>query len=296
MQKSNSNKKENHREEDIIENYIVSDENFIYPEIDFSTPFFIGGMIFIIIKKGKAKVKINLREWNIEENTLMTIYPGSVIEPIYKSEDIDMEFLFFSVDFIPNWSIFPDLDILSMIEREPCIVVDKKELDNLLDFHSFILKHYKRPNLLYRDVLIKSLLHSMIIELMSIYQNHRKKSRMIIENISRKEFLFSQFIQLASQYHTKERQVAFYADKMCLTSKYLGQVIKEISGKLASEWISFMTVLSIKSSLRYTQKTILQISEDFNFPNPSFFNQFFKKQTGMTPRAYRIGRISSNKI
>ena len=47
-------------------------------------------------------------------------------------------------------------------------------------------------------------------------------------------------------------------------------------------------IFDAKSQLKYTRKTIQEISNDLNFPNPSFFGKFFKQHTGMTPKAYRM--------
>lgn len=57
--------------------------------------------------------------------------------------------------------------------------------------------------------------------------------------------------------------------------------------KNASEIIGRMVIAGIKASLKCTDQTILQISEEFHFPNPSFFGTYFKKHTGMTPAQYR---------
>ncbi|MFV0538448.1 MAG: helix-turn-helix domain-containing protein [Dysgonomonas sp.] len=72
-----------------------------------------------------------------------------------------------------------------------------------------------------------------------------------------------------------------------MTSKYLSSLIKEQTGRTAFAWINEIIISSIKHILKTTDKTILQISEDFNFPNASFFGRFFKKHTNMTPVEYR---------
>ncbi len=280
----NENQTWNSQNSSLLSYFVLSDEDFVYPKLDFSTPFFLDGITLVIFKEGECRIKINLKEWHIKKNTLLTIFPGSLLIPIEKSDDLKIEFLFFSIDFFSNWDIVPGLDIERL---ENHLILEEKQINDILEFHSFILKRYKNNMQLHRDELIKSLLNGFIIELTSIYQQNLNDNVPPQISKNRKALLFKHFIQLITKYHTKERRVSFYANQMCITDKHLGQVIKKASGKLASDWISYMTILSIKASLCHTQKTILQISEDYNFPNPSFFNQFFKKHTGLTPKKYR---------
>ncbi|PXV66283.1 AraC-like DNA-binding protein [Dysgonomonas alginatilytica] len=106
-------------------------------------------------------------------------------------------------------------------------------------------------------------------------------------SFSHRADLLNQLLRLLLTHYREERSVAFYADKMCLTSKYLSKIIKEISGKSILEWISETVIMASKALLKSSEMTVLQISEELNFPNPSFFSRFFKKHTGMTPIEYR---------
>jgi AraC-like DNA-binding protein len=99
--------------------------------------------------------------------------------------------------------------------------------------------------------------------------------------------LFEQFIALVAKYHTQYRNVAFYADKLCLTPKYMSKLIKTATGKSAPEWIDAYVILEAKNLLKYSNDTIKQIVFKLNFPNQSVFYKFFKARTGMTPSEYR---------
>jgi AraC-like DNA-binding protein len=99
--------------------------------------------------------------------------------------------------------------------------------------------------------------------------------------------LFEQFIGLVAKYHTQYRNVAFYADQLCLTPKYMSKLIKTATGKSAPEWIDAYVILEAKNLLKYSSDTIKQIVFKLNFPNQSVFYKFFKSRTGMTPSEYR---------
>ena len=105
--------------------------------------------------------------------------------------------------------------------------------------------------------------------------------------MSKKEVLFNSFISLVSKNHKQEHSVTFYATNLFITPKYLTRVIDEISHKPAKRWIDEYIALEAKMMLRSTPKSIQEISDELNFPDMSFFGKFFKRMTGMSPKAYR---------
>ena len=81
--------------------------------------------------------------------------------------------------------------------------------------------------------------------------------------------------------------MAFYADKLCLSPKYLSKLIKEVSGKPAPEWIDSYVMLEAKHLLKYSNLPIKEIVYRLNFSNQTVFYKYFKAHTGMTPTDYR---------
>lgn len=102
--------------------------------------------------------------------------------------------------------------------------------------------------------------------------------------------IFDRFLQLVNKHSQQERQLAFYAEKICVTERYLGTVIRQTSGITAKEWIDKAVIDYAKVMLRHSNKQITEISETLHFPNPSFFCKYFRRLTGSTPQAYRQGK------
>ena len=88
-------------------------------------------------------------------------------------------------------------------------------------------------------------------------------------------------------HYKQERSISFYAEKLCLTPKYLSSVIKQATGKLAGTWIDECVILEAKTQLKCSGKSIQQIAEELNFANQSFFGKYFKHHTGMSPSKYK---------
>lgn len=64
-------------------------------------------------------------------------------------------------------------------------------------------------------------------------------------------------------------------------------VIRETSGQTVMQWINQAVILEAKVLLKHSNLLVFQISDELNFPNPSFFSKFFKRMTGMTPAEYQ---------
>jgi YesN/AraC family two-component response regulator len=104
---------------------------------------------------------------------------------------------------------------------------------------------------------------------------------------SRERDIFNKFIYLVNRSNGIERQLDYYADKMCLSQRYLGSIIRNVSGVTAKEWIDRAAITEIKVLLKHSDKQITQIADQLHFPNYSFFSKFFKRLTGTTPKKYR---------
>ena len=99
--------------------------------------------------------------------------------------------------------------------------------------------------------------------------------------------IYERFIKSVEANYRKEHSVKFYADKLCLTPKYLSSIIHDISGKHASDWIHDYIVLEAKALLKSTDMNLKNISDLLNFCTPSHFGRFFKHFTGLTPSEYK---------
>ncbi|MCS3310663.1 helix-turn-helix domain-containing protein [Bacteroides sp. BFG-637] len=87
--------------------------------------------------------------------------------------------------------------------------------------------------------------------------------------------------------YTKERSISYYADVLCITPKYLSQVIHNISGRFASDWIIDFVILEAKALLKSRKYTVQQVADMLNFANQSFFGKYFKNKVGCSPSEYQ---------
>jgi len=135
--------------------------------------------------------------------------------------------------------------------------------------------------------LIKHLTASFLLYNEQLRQNNIKSSLNNDSHISKQiAQKMDIFIELLSTYHSKERELRFYAEKMCITPKYLSTIVLRVSGKKAVEWIADFVILEAKSMLRYSGMNVQEIARHLNFPTQSSFGKYFKSQVGLSPSEY----------
>ncbi len=123
---------------------------------------------------------------------------------------------------------------------------------------------------------------------------YERQSEASAANYDRNQQLFANFIALVNQHARLKHNLAFYADKLFLSQRYMSTLVKQVSGRSAKEWIDEALVTAIKVDLRHTDKPLKVISEDMGFANTSFFSKFFKNHTGLTPMEYRTTLDANN--
>lgn len=104
---------------------------------------------------------------------------------------------------------------------------------------------------------------------------------------TRKEELAFRFLRLVIEEHSPNTDVACYAGKLGVSSKYLTTLIKQISGQSAHDWIVEYTILEIKALLRESSMDLKSIATRVNFPDQSSLCRYFRRYAGVSPSQYR---------
>lgn len=108
---------------------------------------------------------------------------------------------------------------------------------------------------------------------------------------SRGEQIFSRFYDLLLANYNTRHDVIWYADKLYLTPKYMSSLIFKTTGKSANEWINDVLILEAKKLLRHNRRmTVQQVAYQLGFSENSSFCRFFKRETGITPKEFRMGQ------
>ena len=99
--------------------------------------------------------------------------------------------------------------------------------------------------------------------------------------------LYNQFISQVNNFCRTYSDVHFYADQLNVSSRYLAQVTRRISGKTPKAIIDEYIVKEIERELYTTTHTVQEIANTFGFSSQAHLTKFFKKMRGLTPSEYR---------
>ena len=251
------------------------------------------GYIIVLCAKGRVHLDINLKTFELEENSVVINIPGNILrisdfQPD-EHKEAQLALMALSPDFVSNVHFnFTALYNESMTAMSnPCFTLSKEEYDNCVLYHNLIINLIRVNSPQLKDTTC-ALLSSVFYYLGYTWAEKLNEAKRSIWRPSlRSKVIFDSFIKLVTEYHNTERGMVFYADKLCLTPKYLSKLVKSISGRSAPEWIDAYVVLEAKNLLKYSDLSIKEIVFQLNFRNQSVFYKFFKSHTGMTPTEYR---------
>lgn len=99
--------------------------------------------------------------------------------------------------------------------------------------------------------------------------------------------LYNELLDTIVEHHREASDVRFYADLLNVSSRYLAQVTRRISGKSPKAIIDDYLIHEIELQLKSTDNTVQEIAYRFGFSSQAHFTKFFKKLKGVSPTEFR---------
>ncbi len=258
------------------------------------------GLSVIMVIKGNLCLSINSEKFTLEPNTLVILRPNDVLTaPGNEDEPADIYTLFLSSRFLKGINF--DVNIIRpsrFIDSSPVLHFNRSQKKLLLNYlmllHNCAISNDSGPNQL--GVISRSIGRNLVVSFLYQIAYIREKELTTDSTVldlpaqrTRKLNYVHDFLKILEQYYRQERNVAFYADKLCISSKYLSMLVREATGHSAATIIDRYVITEAKNMLRYSADTIQQIAYKLNFPNQSAFGKYFKHMTGQSPTTFRIG-------
>ncbi len=255
-------------------------------------PFRVDCYLAAYCVEGSVDCSVNLTDYHLTTGTLLLITPGNIIritQPDELDQNLRVTLICVSASYISNIGINPSKVLVEAVEvlRDPCIHLSDDEAGMLHKYVNLALDITKTNSQFVKES-IGGLVSSVFYQFAGFLANSKRREDMEKPvRTTRQRQMLEQFMKLAINDHAREHLVGYYADKMCVTPKYLSKIVKETSGRSVPDWLSELLILDAKNMLRHTDMTIKEISARLNFPSQSFFFRFFKNHTGQTPTQYR---------
>ena len=249
--------------------------------------------MFLASRKGRLQIDINGNTHTIKEGERLTVLPQNFTDNILVSVDADIVMLRLSVrivsdlmrEHIDKWN---RMIYICKAYRMSAV----KNLEEQMQFYyRLILSKTMNPAQKYHKEIIRTIIKAILLEMLSNMETDRCQSA---EGENKTQFQFNRFLQILSNEDVKHRPIDFYADKLCLSAKYLSVICSKVSGKSARQWIDEYTVEDIRYHLFNTDYSIKEIAYRLGFENLSFFGKYVKRHFGKSPSELRSARNKRN--
>ena len=254
--------------------------------LDTSGYFYLQGIALFLIEKGHSTIEVNTTTYELGKGCIFVAFPGQIIHVISISDDIKPLCIACSIDMMNDLmsQVKDSLQLFQHAKQAPFQQRDGEVFEQIKKSFRHIQEKIKvTKDNRYHYQIIKNLVISTAFECIDILTEKHIEP----QGTNRKKALFNAFLQKIEEEHRQNHSVKHYADELFVTPKYLSTVVEEMSGKGAKQWIDEYIALDAKVFLQSSQKDIQEISNELNFIDVSFFGKFFKRMTGMTPKAFR---------
>jgi AraC-like DNA-binding protein len=262
------------------------------PMPEFDSPMRLDCLSIIVCKRGSLDAEINLQNYHVRANTLLVINPGTLfrISNIDYSR-IDAYILLVSTSFLVDINInLNAINIRSLIEkRSPVMRISEIEVSKLMRcFELLDLNARDDDETVFSVNIARSVIATIFYELLQFnFLRINREAEDVESSRSRRSSYVRDFMRLVHLNYTQHRTVAFYAEKLFISPKYLTVLVKEATGRSAADWINEFVIIEAKNLLRFSGKNVQQVAYALSFSNQSSFGKYFKHLTGMSPSEYQ---------
>lgn len=251
------------------------------------------GIYALYLKLEKAcDIKYGRQTYDYQEGTIVCFAPGQTAEtnPTTDKVQVNAHGILFHPDLLRGTSLGKSIkkytffsyevnEALHLSKEERSIVMDclkiiRMELEHGVDKHS--------------KTLLVNHIELLLNYCMRFYERQfitRGKTNRDV--LTRFENLLDEYFESALAEQDGLPTVKYFADKLCLSSNYFGDMFKKETGKSPQEYIQEKVIELAKERISDTADTVSQIAYSLGFQYPQHFCRLFKKRVGYTPSEYR---------
>ena len=268
----------------------------------------------LICRKGKARLNVNYKDWELYEGAVITLFPNDVVElkvdgdckspqtengdcksPETENGDckspqtannFQAEILKYNPSLRREASLQLEQTVYSSLREDRCRQ-DTPVVTNIINGMFSLLKvYFDQSECTCISQLVLCQLKAFFIGFHEYLQRNPQYRPDEIKSYRVRE-LFNRFMMLLEKDYKISRDVNYYAEQMNISSKYLTNIVNQVTGHTPKTIIDQYVILQLKMHLKRTTQSIKEMAWEFHFADVSFFCRYFKKHTGLTPQQIR---------
>ena len=258
----------------------------------------------LICRKGKARLQVNYKDWQLYEGAVITLFPNDVVElkvegdcksPETENGDckspqtansFQVEMLKYNPSLLREASLQLEQTVYSSLREDRCRQ-DTPVVTNIINGMFSLLKvYFDQSECTCISQLVLCQLKAFFIGFHEYLQRNPQYRPDEVKSYRVRE-LFNRFMMLLEKDYKISRDVNYYAEQMNISSKYLTNIVSQVTGHTPKTIIDQYVILQLKMHLKRTTQSIKEMAWEFHFADVSFFCRYFKKHTGLTPQQIR---------
>lgn len=268
----------------------------------------------LICRKGKAMLNVNYKDWELYEGAVITLFPNDVVElkvdgdckspqtengdcrsPETENGDckspqtansFQAEILKYNPSLLREASLQLEQTVYSSLREDRCRQ-DTPVVTNIINGMFGLLKvYFDQTECTCISQLVLCQLKAFFIGFHEYLQRNPQYRPDEVKSYRVRE-LFNRFMMLLERDYKISRDVNYYAEKMNISSKYLTNIVSQVTGHTPKTIIDQYVILQLKMHLKRSTQSIKEMAWEFHFADVSFFCRYFKKHIGLTPQQIR---------
>lgn len=258
----------------------------------------------LICRKGKARLNVNYKDWELYEGAVITLFPNDVVElkvdgdcksPETENGDckspqtannFQAEILKYNPSLLREASLQLEQTVYSSLRKDRCWQ-DTPVVTNIINGMFSLLKvYFDQSECTCISQLVLCQLKAFFIGFHEYLQRNPQYRPDEVKSYRVRE-LFNRFMMLLERDYKISRDVNYYAAQMNISSKYLTNIVNQVTGHTPKTIIGQYVILQLKLHLKRSTQSIKEMAWEFHFADVSFFCRYFKKHTGLTPQQIR---------
>ena len=233
-----------------------------------------GGILYS--QAGTARVRINFDVWELRGRDVLIFFPGDVVKWEMMDDDFKADIIRYSSDILRAASLNVEHAVYEQLRADRRC--GYRELIDLVVNSMFRILHFYFTEEHYQLTDRMVTLH---------LQAHPREDNQN-KGTQRTDELFVRFMELLESEFRQGHEVNYYAERMCISRKYLGLIVKGKTGLSPKQIIDEYLMLRLKLTMRTSKASLKQIADEFHFADQSALTRYFKTHAGVTPQQFRL--------
>ncbi len=234
---------------------------------------------------GSCLITYNETDIAMTEGDVIIVRKGRLISNVRPSEDFQVKVIYVEAHFLEvctpqnNYGMVGSLSLF----LNPVMHLNEQQRQLCLRNMALVEERWTSHHHFKRDMMIATV-QAMFLDFFDFHVSLYGMKDISVQSAD----VMGHFLSMLNNGDfRKHREVAYYADVLCVTPKYLSEVSKKVSGAPANYWISRYTALDLSRLLRDKSLSFTAISDMFGFSSSAYFTRYVQKNLGMTPTEFR---------